>query len=297
MGEAMEGTIIKGYSGFYYVIVADGHIYECSLRGKNRQKKVRFLPGDRVEITAVNERTGAIESVLPRKTELLRPAIANVDQLVILVAMADPLPDLQLVDRLTIFALWNGIAPVLCFNKADLVSQQEQQRLEKIYQPAGFPLYFCSAETGAGIVALKEQLKGKISALAGNSGVGKSSMLNALNGGLLLQATGEVSDRLKRGKHTTRHVELFDLGNQTLIADTPGFSVMQLPEDLKREELSRLFPEFMRYLGNCKFATCLHNSEPQCAIKEGVDQGILPISRYEHYLVFLEEVIAQERSF
>ena len=293
----MEGTIIKGYSGFYYVLAVDGNLYECSLRGKNRQKKVKFLPGDKVKITTVDEKTGAIEEVLPRKTELLRPSIANLEQLVILAAVADPAPDLQLIDRLTVFAKWNNILPVICFNKTDLTTAEELTRLKDIYEPTGFPLYFCSTVTGEGVEELKAQLRGKISALAGNSGVGKSSMLNALNEGAWEQATGKVSDKLKRGKHTTRHVELFDFGNQTLIADTPGFSVMQLPEDIKREELCWLFPEFVPYLGECRFATCLHKSEPQCKIKEQLEEEKLAKSRYEHYLLFLEEVIAQERSY
>ena len=266
--------------------------------GEKQQKNVKFLPGDRVQFSILPgaEKGGAIEAVLPRKNELLRPPVANLDQLVILAAMYDPLPDLRLIDRLTVFAQWNGIMPVICFNKCDLVDQCEQQRLLEIYRPAGFPVFLCSTVTGQGIEALKQCLHGKFSVLAGNSGVGKSSMMNAISNRWQL-ATGEISDKLKRGKHTTRHVELFRLDEETLLADTPGFSSLEIPEDIKREELCRLFPEFLSRLEDCRFATCLHRSEPDCAVKEALAQGEIAPSRYENYLAFLEEVIQQERSF
>ena len=295
-----EGTIIKGYSGFYYVSYS-GELYECSLRGKNRQKKVKFLPGDKVLFrigTGVDDDTrgGAIEELLPRKNELVRPPVANLDQLVILSALSDPVPDLRLIDRLTVFAQWNEVTPVLCFNKADLVSKAEQQRLAEIYAPTGFPVVFCSTVTGEGIDDVKALLSGKFSVLAGNSGVGKSSMMNAISDQWQL-ATGHVSDKLGRGRHTTRHVELFQLDEHTLIADTPGFSTLTLPEDIKREELSRLFPEFLERLSDCRFATCMHKNEPDCAIKAALAEGDVAQSRYDNYLAFLEEVIQQERSF
>lgn len=291
----LEGTIIKGYSGFYYVSCA-GVLYECSLRGKNKQKKVKFLPGDKVQFSVIGDGVGAIETLLPRKNQLLRPPVANLDQLVILAAMRDPLPDLRLIDRLTVFAQWNEIAPVICFNKWDLADSAEQKKLAEVYEPAGFPVFFCSTVTGQGIAELKAALQGKFSVLAGNSGVGKSSIMNAISGEWQL-ATGEVSDKLKRGRHTTRHVELFQADVNTLIADTPGFSSLQLPEDIKREELSRLFPEFLSRLSHCRFATCMHRNEPDCAIKEALAQGEIAPSRYENYLAFLEEVIQQERSY
>ncbi|MFR6291720.1 MAG: ribosome small subunit-dependent GTPase A [Peptococcaceae bacterium] len=293
--QLLEGTIIKGYSGFYYVSCA-GVLYECSLRGKNKQKKVKFLPGDKVQFSVIGDGVGAIETLLPRKNQLLRPPVANLDQLVILAAMRDPLPDLRLIDRLTVFAQWNEIAPVICFNKWDLADSAEQKKLAEVYEPAGFPVFFCSTVTGQGIAELKAALQGKFSVLAGNSGVGKSSIMNAISGEWQL-ATGEVSDKLKRGRHTTRHVELFQADVNTLIADTPGFSSLQLPEDIKREELSRLFPEFLSRLSHCRFATCMHRNEPDCAIKEALAQGEIAPSRYENYLAFLEEVIQQERSY
>lgn len=293
----LEGTIIKGYSGFYYV-ACNGVIYECSLRGKNRKKSVKFLPGDKVKFCVAGDATkgGAIEELLPRKNELLRPAVANLDQLVILAAVYDPLPDLRLIDRLTVFAQWNQITPVICFNKCDLVDQQEQQRLYRIYKPTGFPVHFCSTVTGQGVDELRAALQGKCSVLAGNSGVGKSSLMNAISDQFQL-ATGEISDKLKRGKHTTRHVEFYQIDQDTLLADTPGFSSLLLPDDIKREELCRLFPEFLSRISQCRFATCMHKSEPDCAIKEALCQGEIAQSRYDNYLAFLEEVIQQERSF
>ena len=295
-----EGTIIKGYSGFYYVAF-DGELYECSLRGKNRQKKVKFLPGDKVLFRigkGVDDDTrgGAIEELVPRKNELVRPPVANLDQLVILSALADPAPDLRLIDRLTVFAQWNEVTPVLCFNKADLVTKEAQEKLAEIYAPTGFPVVFCSTVTGEGIEEVKAMLHGKFSVLAGNSGVGKSSLMNAISDRWQL-ATGQVSEKLGRGRHTTRHVELFQLDQNTLLADTPGFSTLTLPEDLKREELSRLFPEFLARLSDCRFATCMHKNEPDCAVKEALIHGEVAQSRYDNYLAFLEEVIQQERSF
>ena len=293
----LQGTIIKGYSGFYYV-ACEGTVYECSLRGKNRKKSVKFLPGDKVTFTADGDslKGGAIEEVLPRKNELLRPPVANLDQLVILAAVYDPLPDLRLIDRLTVFAKWNQITPVIIFNKCDLVSEDEQQKLVDVYKASGFPVYMCSTVTGQGIADIKAVLHGKMSVLAGNSGVGKTSLMNAISDKWEL-ATGEISDNSKRGKHTTRHVELFQMDKDTLIADTPGFSSLILPEDIKREELSRLFPEFLSRLGDCRFATCMHKNEPDCAVKEALENGEIAQSRYDNYLAFLEEVIQQERRF
>lgn len=291
----MKGHIIKGYSGFYYVF-SQGKIYECSLRGKNRCKSVRFLVGDLVNFEIISEDKGVIEKLLPRKNQLLRPPIANVDQLIIAAAAKEPSPDLRLIDRLSILAQWNNIEPIICFNKSDLITEEERQKLQAIYQPTGFRLFWTSVLNQEGIDALKQCLKGKISVFAGNSGVGKSSLMNALGGHWQL-ATGKVSEKLKRGRHTTRHVELFSLDENALLADTPGFSSLMLPEDLKREELGKLFPELMFFLGQCRFATCLHHQEPDCAVKEAVANGNIAKERYESYLIFLQEVIAAERSY
>lgn len=292
----LEGTILKGYSGFYYVKHANG-LYECSLRGKNRLKKIRFLPGDKVSFEPLSENTGVINGILARKNELIRPPIANVDQVIIVSSLANPDPDLWLLDRLTVLALWNKIDPVICFNKADLVDQEKIHFYQMIYQKANFPVVLMtSTKLKKGIDFFKDLLANKTSVLAGPSGVGKSSLLNMIQPGLKLQ-TGEVSEKLKRGKHTTRHVELLPLSFGGLVADTPGFSSLNLPQNIVREELSLLFPDFDGYREKCKFTTCLHKTEPQCGVREAVNKGILNQSRYNHYLAFLEEVIQQERSF
>lgn len=295
----MQGHIIKGYSGFYYVASAY-KIYECSLRGKNRMVKGGFLPGDIVEFTALSEKEGVekgvIEKVISRKNQLIRPSIANVDQIIIVTSAANPAPDLMFVDRMSVIALYNKIEPIICFSKADLLTAEEKAALAQIYQPTGFSTLFTSSVNMLGIENLKTRLHGKISVFAGNSGVGKSSLVNILSARNYSQV-GEISAKLKRGKHTTRHVELFTLDEQSFIADTPGFSALSLPEELKREQLARFFPDFMEYLDECRFNTCLHDKEPDCAVKEALNESKISKSRYENYLILLQEVIANERSF
>lgn len=291
----MQGHIIKGYSGFYYV-ARENKIYECSLRGKNRKSKTDFLPGDLVEFEAINEEKGVIERVLERKNQLIRPAIANVEQIIIVTSAKDPQPDLMFVDRMSVIALYNKIEPIICFSKGDLLNNDERQSLINIYKNSGFNVLITSVVDGSGIDELKGLLHGKISVFAGNSGVGKSSLVNAVTARDFSQV-GEISTKLKRGKHTTRHVELFSLDEESFIADTPGFSSLNLPEGIKREQLGRFFPDFMEYLEKCRFNTCLHNSEPDCAVKDAVQKGFIAQSRYENYLILLNEVIAQERSY
>ena len=290
----LEGTILKGYSGFYYVKYEE-KTYECSLRGKNRLKKAKFLPGDNVAFEVLTDGSGVIANILPRRNELIRPPIANVEQ-VIIVSSLNPEPDLWLIDRLTILALWNDVQPVICFNKADQVSEESISLYQAIYISAQFPVIITSTKDGRGIDKLKAVLKNRISVVAGASGVGKSSLLNAVQPGLKLQ-TGEVSQKLKRGRHTTRHVELLPLSSGGLVADTPGFSSLNLPSEIIREELSSLFPDFQEFRENCKFSTCQHRVEPKCSVREAVSEGKLSVNRYNNYLAFLDEVIKQERSF
>lgn len=291
----MQGHVIKGYSGFYYVAAAD-KIYECSLRGKNRLNKSSVLPGDIVEFTALNTEKGVIEKVTARKNQLIRPAIANTDQIIIVTSAANPAPDLMFVDRMSVIALYNKIEPIICFSKADLLSEKESENLKKIYIPTGFTTIFTSSVTKAGLDELKMLLEGKISVFAGNSGVGKSSLVNSLSLQNYSQV-GEISAKLKRGKHTTRHVELFGLDEQSFIADTPGFSALNLPEEMKREQLARFFPDFMEYLNDCRFNTCLHDAEPDCAVKKALEEGKIAQSRYDNYRILLQEVLKNERSF
>lgn len=285
----MEGTIMKALSGFYYVDLA-GETVTCRGRGKLRHQKVSPLVGDRVEITLNEDGTGAVETVLPRRNQLKRPAVANIDQLVILCANVNPVSDPYLIDRVCAAAEGNGCEVVIAVNKCDL---EPGDTLAATYTAAGFPVLRLSAVTGEGIAALREQLQGKVSAFTGNSGVGKSSVLNALGSGLNLE-TGEVSDKLGRGRHTTRHVELFRVGD-ALVADTPGFSSFE--EDrfglLDKETLGESFREFRPYLDRCRFVGCSHTKEKGCAVLEAVAAGAIPRSRHESYVRLYAE--AKER--
>lgn len=290
----IEGIIIKGYSGFYYVKNQE-KLWECSLRGKYRIKDQNFLPGDKVRISPIKEDKAVIEEVLPRENELVRPPIANVEQVMIISAAKNPDPDSQLIDRLTVLALWNNIKPIICFNKIDLIDELEITRISEPYIKAGFHVLQCSVKNEKGIDELRAKLAEKTSVFAGLSGVGKSSLLNSVDQRLTLK-TGEISTKLRRGKHTTRHVELLELENGGLVADTPGFSSLDLPQML-REDLMYLFPEFENYRTSCRFNTCLHWHEPQCAVKEALDEGEISKQRYDNYLTFLQEVISKERRY
>ncbi|MDS1029873.1 ribosome small subunit-dependent GTPase A [Bacillota bacterium LX-D] len=290
----IEGIIIRGYSGFYYVQTNDS-IYECSLRGRYRLKKQDFLPGDRVMILPrQGEGKGVIEELLPRKVELLRPAIANVNQAILVIPLNNKQPDLMLLDRLLIMTTNAGIRPIICFNKVDLADENVAADLKQLYQKIGYQTILTSAKKEIGIQELKNELYGNISVFAGPSGVGKSSLLNAVEPGLELQ-TGEVSRKSQRGRHTTRYTSLLALKEGGFVADSPGFSCLHLPE-MKREELASYFPEFSLQQ-QCKFTTCLHHTEPECAVKQALEEGKIDPRRYEHYLDFLVEVIAKERSY
>lgn len=296
----ITGILLKGYSGFYYVY-AEGRVWECSLRGRFRIQGQEFLTGDRVQILPGTGNRATIEKVEGRQNSLVRPTIANVDQAFLVFALITPRPDLNLLDRLLIQVSEVGIKPVIILNKVDQAEEQSvaTQDVDSVssldfYQKMGYDLVKVSAKTGQGIAEVREHLKGKVTVLAGPSGVGKSSLVNALEPDLELK-TGEVSRKMKRGRHTTRHVELMVCG-EGLIADTPGFSSLFLPK-MKREELTLYFPEFSDVPGKCRFTSCLHHKEPDCAVKAAVEMGEIEKSRYEHYCIFLEEVIAAERSY
>ena len=277
----MEGVILKALSGFYYV--DDGEtVTACRGRGKLRHAKVTPLVGDRVEFTPLGGGQGALEAVLPRKNQFHRPAVANVDQLVIIASQAIPVTDPFLIDRVAAIAEGCGCESIICVNKCDLASGAD---LAAIYQRAGFPTVQVSAETGEGLEELKSLIAGKVSAFTGNSGVGKSSILNALEPGFHLQV-GEVSDRLGRGRHTTRHVELYRLSSGAIVADTPGFSSFDTEglELLRPEELAGTFREFRPYLDQCRFTGCAHVKEKGCAVLAAVKAGEIPPSRHASYV-------------
>lgn len=282
-----QGTIRKALSGFYYVQTDDG-LVTCRARGKFRYQKITPLVGDRVAITVQDDGSGSLDHILPRRNAFQRPAVANLDQLVIIASGAIPVSDPFLLDRIISLAESKGCQPVLCINKWDLVQAED---LLAIYQAAGIPTLSVSAATGQGIEELRGLLAGKISAFTGNSGVGKSSILNALDPRFSL-AVGEVSKALGRGRHTTRHVELFSLGQDTYVIDTPGFASFDTQElDLElKEHLPETFPEFAPYTGSCRFVGCSHTKEKGCAVLEAVRQGRIPRSRHASYLRLYNEL-------
>lgn len=299
----IEGILLKGYSGFYYVYAAD-RVWECSLRGRFRLKDQKFLPGDRVRILAKDEEgKGTIESVAPRRNALSRPAVANVDQALLVFALTSPKPDLNLLDRLLIQVEDADIQPVLVFTKLDKFAAEtggegRQEALDvpvpEVYRRIGYRVFEVSNKTGQGIDLVADCLKGKISVLAGPSGAGKSSLCNALSPGRKLK-TGDISAKSQRGRHTTRHVELLVCAGG-LVADTPGFSSLFLP-GIKRGDLAEYFPEFAGHSLQCRFSSCLHDQEPDCAVKEALARGEIFSFRYAHYLLFLQEVIEAERRY
>jgi len=283
----MEGIIRKALSGFYYV--DDGtSLTACRGRGKLRHAKVTPLVGDRVEFTPLDNGQGAIDAILPRKNQFQRPAVANIDQLVIIASAALPVTDPYLIDRISAIAALKDCRVLLCLNKCDLDPAEE---LYGIYSGSAIRVLRVSAVTGQGIDELRRELAGKLSAFTGNSGVGKSSILNALDPRFSL-AVGEVSKALGRGRHTTRHVELFSLGQDTYVIDTPGFASFDTQElDLElKEHLPETFPEFAHYVGGCRFVGCSHTKEKGCAVLEAVHQGKIPRSRHASYLRLYNEL-------
>ncbi|SHJ35909.1 ribosome small subunit-dependent GTPase A [Pseudobutyrivibrio xylanivorans] len=291
----MTGKIIKGIAGFYYVQVESG-VYECKAKGAFRKEKIKPLVGDDVEIDVISEEemTGNVINILPRKSELIRPAVANVDQALLIFATKSPEPNLNLLDRFLCMMEEQDLPIIICFNKDDLADEGFQQQMRDTYEPAGYRVIFTSAKEQAGIDAIKDILKGKTSTVAGPSGVGKSSIVNILTEGQVME-TGEVSEKIGRGKHTTRHSELLYLGDDTYIMDTPGFSSLFVPK-VDPVDLYRLFPEFIEPAENCRFTGCAHHKEPDCGVKAAVESGEIAASRYENYLQIYSEMVEQQNN-
>lgn len=285
MADTRTGRIIRSLSGFYDV-ASDGEVITCRARGILRKQGVTPLTGDLVEITEEKGK-GMVETVLPRKNSFIRPAVANVDALLIFAANVNPVTDPFLIDRVSAIAGNQNVPVLLCINKRDL---DPAEGLMAIYEKTGIPVYPTSAETGEGIEELRQALKGKLTAFTGNSGVGKSSVLNRLCPQLQL-ATGEVSKKLGRGKHTTRHVELYPLGEETFVMDTPGFSSFDTDQMdvILKENLQYAFPDFAPHLGQCQFHDCSHRQEPGCCIRKAVDDSLIAKTRYESYLRLYEK--------
>ena len=285
MMKTQTGRIIRSLSGFYDVQTPEGTV-TCRGRGSLRRAGESPLTGDLVEITSEKGK-GMVEKILPRKNSFIRPAVANVDALVVFAANVNPVTEPFLIDRVAAIAGDRDVPVYLCVNKCDLDPAID---LVKIYQNAGFTVIAASAETGEGVEQLRELIRGKLTAFTGNSGVGKSSMLNRLCPDLKLP-TGEVSEKLGRGRHTTRHVELFCLEQDTYVADTPGFSSFDTDqmEVILKENLQYAFPDFGKYLGCCQFHDCTHRKEPGCAVRQAVEDSLVEPTRYESYLRLYEK--------
>ncbi len=281
MVNGMQGRIIKALSGFYYVEIGEEEPVSCRARGKFRYEKITPLVGDVVEITLTGNRQGILDAVLPRRNEMKRPTVANIDQIIIIASKAIPVTDPFLIDRMTAIAESKNIRSVICLNKCDMNRADD---LFSIYQQVGFHVIRLSAVTGEGLAELKETLAGKVSVFTGNSGVGKSSILNALYPDFSIRV-GEVSEKLGRGRHTTRHVEMFSRDGLFMV-DTPGFSSFDIEEmeNIKKEDLAENFQEFQKYIGKCRFVGCSHTKEKGCAILEALSEGNISQSRHQSYL-------------
>ena len=286
-----QGRVRKAYNSFFYVEDTAGGLVPCKLRGKFKKKR-EICPGDLVDFAPLPDGTGVIEGLRERKSLLLRPRVANVSQVLLVFAARDPDPHPLLLSRFLVLAEWSGIPRiVLCFNKCDLAPAARETWAG--WAGLGYPMYFVSAHTGEGLAELKENFVGQVTALAGPSGVGKSSLLNALGAGEL--ATGAVSEKIKRGRHTTRVAELLPFAGGYLV-DTPGFSAVTL-EAIDPQKLAGYFPEMRPYLGECRFSPCSHSHEPGCAVKDAVSAGAILPERYEAYLSILQEIQNRKKDY
>ena len=280
----MQGIIVKGIAGFYYVRCTDGIVYECKAKGVFRKDHKKPLVGDLIsmEILDQEKALGHILEIKDRKNELIRPAVANIDQAMVIFAAAHPMPNLGLLDRFLIQMEHYNIPTIICFNKADLVSDADLEYLQQIYEKAGYRTVLISAKKEQGIDLVRELLRDKVTTVAGPSGVGKSTLINLLQDRVIME-TGSVSEKIARGKHTTRHSELLEIDRDTFIFDTPGFSSLDVSY-LLPEELENCFPEMRRYRDKCRFLGCAHIHEPDCGVKQALTLGKMSKERYDDYV-------------
>lgn len=285
----MQGKIIKGIAGFYDVAV-EGTIYRCRAKGIFRNQKVKPLVGDWVEIEILDEkdREGNLTEILPRMNELIRPAVANVDQAIVVFAAKNPKPNYNLLDRFLMTMEKQGIPVTVCFNKKDLAKEKELAQLESIYERCGHPVVFISAKEGNGIHEIRDLIRGKTTVLAGPSGVGKSSLMNQLNPDANMEV-GAVSRKIQRGRHTTRHSELIMIESGTFVLDTPGFSSLFI-DRFEEDEVKDYFQEFAPYESQCRFQGCSHTHEPDCGVKKALEEGRISRTRYENYVNIYQEL-------
>ncbi|WP_262398004.1 ribosome small subunit-dependent GTPase A [Zongyangia hominis] len=288
MNQTLHGLIVKALGGFYYVKTTHA-LFACRARGKFRKIEQTPLVGDQVEISPTGEEEGYVTNILPRKNFLVRPPLANIDSLVLVTSIEEPAPNTLVLDKLIAIAEHKDIAPAVVVSKADLEGE-EAERFAKIYRTCGFPTFLVSSETGEGVEAVRSYLTNKLSAFCGNSGVGKSSLLNRIDDRLSLE-TAHISQKLGRGRHTTRHVELYELREGGYIADTPGFSSVDLErcEVILKDELQYCFREFEECIPHCKFTGCSHTCEKGCAVLAAVEEGSIPRSRHESYCALYED--------
>ncbi len=286
----MKGKIIRGIAGFYDVHTKEAGVYTCRAKGIFRKLQIKPLVGDDVELSVVDEKEkeGSIDRILERKNTLIRPAVANIDQALVVFAMERPAPNLNLLDRFLVMMRQQGLPCIVCFNKTDEGSQEEEDDLRRTYEPGGYRVIFTSAKEGSGVGELRDALRGRTTTAAGPSGVGKSSLVNALQSGVRME-TGEISARIARGKHTTRHSELIRIDEDTFLMDTPGFSALGL-FSLEKEKLHRYYPEFAPYEGKCRFQGCVHIHEPDCMVREALESGKISAARYRNYCQLYEEL-------
>ena len=291
----MQGKIVKGISGFYYVDTGTEGLFTCKAKGVFRNEKITPLVGDNVIIDITDEckKEGNITEILERSNSLVRPASANIDQALVVFAAAKPDPNFNLLDRFLVMMQKQNIHTVVCFNKTDIVGDDDLARLEKAYELCGHDVLFMSVREQRGIDAIRKVLKGKTTVLAGPSGVGKSSLMNLLAPGANME-TGELSRKIERGKQTTRHTELIKIDDGTYLCDTPGFTSLYVT-DIGKDELRDFFVEFDAYRDNCRFDTCRHIHEPGCAVREALEAGKISRIRYENYCLMFEELEKQER--